>query len=283
MTLKELKNEMMKYASKLDTPSLEVRLIIEKVLSFSAIEQIMKAESEVGEKDAAEAISLIEKRASGYPMAYITNEKEFYGHSFYVDENVLIPRPDTEVIVEKAIEIAKSENKRRVLDLCTGSGAIGTSIAYEIKQKAAISDISEKALAIARDNYRKITGEEPDARLGDLFEPWDGEVFDIIASNPPYLTEGWYEEVDPDVKKEPKIALVGYGEDGLDIIRRIISGSKRYLAEDGVLLIEGDYRQMEYCAKLFKSEGFEDVAILKDLAGKDRVVYGRRQAHGNTE
>lgn len=276
MRLKELKNQMMNIASKLENPSLEVRLIIEKVLSLSVIDQIMKANEDVDSDKEKEAFALIEKRSNGYPMAYITNEKEFYGHSFYVDENVLIPRPDTEVIVEKTIELAQSITSPRILDLCTGSSAIASSVAKELECQVMFSDISEPALEIAKRNYENITGAKGDARLGDLFEPWEGEVFDIIASNPPYLTDLWYEEVTDDVKKEPKLALVGFGEDGLDIIRKIVDKSKSHLSDGGFLLIEGDYRQMDYCAKLFELEGFSEVGILKDLAGKDRVVYGRR-------
>ncbi len=276
MRLKELKNEMMKIASSLDNPSLEVRLIIEKTLSLSAIDQIMKAESAVSKEDEEESLHLIKKRAQGYPMAYITNEKEFYGHSFYVNESVLIPRPDTEVIVDAAIKIARETGKRRILDLCTGSGAIAASISHALDSDVFLSDISKEALEIARGNYERITERAAHARLGDLFEPWQDESFDIIVSNPPYLTDAWYEETDEDVKKEPKLALIGFGDDGLDIIRRIIKASVDHLNDGGFLLIEGDYRQMEYCAKIFKSEGFVDVGILKDLSGKDRVVYGRR-------
>lgn len=276
MRLKELKNEMMKIASSLDNPSLEVRLIIEKTLSLSAIDQIMKAESTVSKEDEEESLQLIKKRAQGYPMAYITNEKEFYGHSFYVNESVLIPRPDTEVIVDATIKIARETGKRRILDLCTGSGAIAASISHALDSDVFLSDISKEALEIARGNYERITERAAHARLGDLFEPWQDESFDIIVSNPPYLTDAWYEETDEDVKKEPKLALIGFGDDGLDIIRRIIKASVDHLNDGGFLLIEGDYRQMEYCAKIFKSEGFVDVGILKDLSGKDRVVYGRR-------
>ena len=276
MRLKELKNEMMKIASSLDNPSLEVRLIIEKTLSLSAIDQIMKAESAVSKEDEEKSLQLIKKRAQGYPMAYITNEKEFYGHSFYVNESVLIPRPDTEVIVDAAIKIARETGKRRILDLCTGSGAIAASISHALNSDVFLSDISKEALEIARGNYERITERAAHARLGDLFEPWQDESFDIIVSNPPYLTDAWYEETDEDVKKEPKLALIGFGDDGLDIIRRIIKASVDHLNDGGFLLIEGDYRQMEYCAKIFKSEGFVDVGILKDLSGKDRVVYGRR-------
>lgn len=278
MRLKELKNTMMNIASSLEMPSLEVRIIIEKVLSLTAIEQIMKADYEVPSEKEQEALALIQKRVQGYPMAYITNEKEFYGNIFYVDENVLIPRPDTEVIVEKTIELSRHFERPRILDLCTGSGAIAASVSKETGLDVAFSDISEKALAIAERNYSKITGKKPISKLGDLLLPWMGHQFDIIASNPPYLTDNWYEEVSEDVKKEPRLALVGFGEDGLDIIRKIVKESKSYLSPGGFLLIEGDYRQMDYCVKLFKSEGFSDAGILKDLAGKERVVYGRRNS-----
>ncbi len=132
------------------------------------------------------------------------------------------------------------------------------------------------ALEIAKYNYQNIIGEEPNARLGSLFSPWKGNKFDIIATNPPYLTDLWYEETAIEVKKEPKLALIGFDEDGLGIIRKIIDFAPNYLNKDGYLLIEVDYRQIEICAKLLSSKGFNDIGILKDLSGKDRVVYGRR-------
>lgn len=277
MRLKELKEELLEIAKALPNPQLEASIIIEKTTDIDRIHQIIDLDKEIEEKSAEDALSLMKKRASGYPMAYITGTKEFYGHTFCVNESVLIPRPDTETIVETALMIAKRFSSPRILDLCTGSGAIAASLAYELKSDVCLSDISSDALEVAVNNYERITGLKAIKREGDLLSPWLGMQFDIIVSNPPYLTSLWYEEVDEDVKKEPKLALISDSGDGLDIIRRIIAQSPDYLIKGGYLLLEGDYRQMESCAKILSNSGFADVNIVKDLAGKNRVVYGRRE------
>ena len=277
MRLKELKEELLEIAKALPNPQLEASIIIEKTTGIDRIHQIIDLDKEIEEKSAEDALSLMKKRASGYPMAYITGTKEFYGHTFSVNESVLIPRPDTETIVETALMIAKRFSSPRILDLCTGSGAIAASLAYELKSDVCLSDISSDALEVAVNNYERITGLKAIKREGDLLSPWLGMQFDIIVSNPPYLTSLWYEEVDEDVKKEPKLALISDSGDGLDIIRRIIAQSPDYLIKGGYLLLEGDYRQMESCAKILSNSGFADGNIVKDLAGKNRVVYGRRE------
>lgn len=277
MRLKELKEELLEIAKALPNPQLEASIIIEKTTGIDRIHQIIDLDKEIEEESADDALRLMKKRASGYPMAYITGTKEFYGHTFCVNESVLIPRPDTETIVETALMIAKRFSSPRILDLCTGSGAIAASLAYELKSDVCLSDISSDALEVAVSNYERITGLKAIKREGDLLSPWLGMQFDIIVSNPPYLTSLWYEEVDEDVKKEPKLALVSDSGDGLDIIRRIIAQSPDYLIKGGYLLLEVDYRQMESCAKILSNSGFADVNIVKDLAGKNRVVYGRRE------
>ena len=258
--------------------STDARIILRLATGLDDIHQITEGESELATEAEAVIHTLMEKRLSGTPMAYIMGEKEFYGIPFHVSESVLIPRPDTETLVDTAIELAGRFRNPRVLDLCTGSGAIGTAIAHTLSIAVALSDISSEAIAIASGNYRSNIGKEPDARTGDLFGPWEGSVFDIIATNPPYLTDAWYEETERDVKAEPMNALVGGGRDGLDIIRRIISQAPDYLSPDGYLAIECDYRQIEICGRLLETEGFSDIASRKDLAGKERVVYGRRNS-----
>ena len=278
MRIKELKAELIRMASTLPSPSLEASIIIEKATGLDRIHQIMDADSSASDQDRDLCFSLIEKRLNGTPMAYITGEKEFYGLSFHVTPATLIPRPDTETIVDKAIEIANEFYKKpRILDLCTGSGAIATAISATLNIPVSFSDISEEALAVAKDNYKRLTGRDGDARLGSLFEPWEDQRFDIIVTNPPYLTEDWWEETEIDVKAEPRLALISDSSDGLDIIRRIIDESNAHLESQGFLLIEGDYRQMDICAKILSSSGFSSVSIIRDLAGKDRVVYGRRE------
>ncbi len=277
MRLKELKEELLRLSQALPNPILETSIIIEKATGIDKIHQLTERDREISLSEAEAALSMMKKRASGYPMAYITGEKEFYGHTFKVTEATLIPRPDTETIVEETIRIAKKSTSPMILDLCTGSGAIAASVAYELKGDVYLSDISEKALEIAKYNYEAITGRKAIAKLGDLLSPWKGYSFDIIVSNPPYLTKEWWEETEEDVKKEPVLALISDEDDGLEIIKRIISESKEYLKIGGYLLLEGDYRQMESCARILINSGFTDVNIVKDLAGKNRVVYGRRE------
>ena len=158
MKLQALKSLLIKRASKLDNPSLEVRIIIEKACGLPLDKQIMNPSLDISPKMEKEAIEILDKRLSGYPMAYIIGEKEFYGHTFKVTPDVLIPRPDTEIIVQKAIEIAKEKgsDNLKILDLCTGSGAIGTSIAYELDNDVFLSDISKEALDVAIYNYKNI-------------------------------------------------------------------------------------------------------------------------------
>ena len=258
--------------------STDSRMILRIATGLDDIHQITEGSMEITADAESRIHELMERRLSGTPMAYIMGEKEFYGLPFVVSESVLIPRPDTETLVDAAIELAASFSSPSILDLCTGSGAVGTAIAHTLSNPVALSDISADAISIASGNYRRNTGMGPDARIGDLFDPWKGSRFDIIASNPPYLTDSWYEETDKDIKAEPIGAFIGGGADGLDIIRRIIEESPGYLSPDGYLLLECDYRQIDICGRLLETAGFSGISSRKDLAGKERVVYGRRNS-----
>ncbi len=256
--------------------ALDARIILRMATGMSDIEVLMNPEREIDEGTVSMALALADERRSGIPMAYIMGEKEFYGLPLKVTEDTLIPRPDTETLVDVALRLSELYQRPRILDLCTGSGAVAVAIAHTLSLPVCLSDVSEKALSIAAENYERNIGRKPDARLGSLFEPWSGEHFDIIATNPPYLTELWYEETELDVKAEPSLALIGGGADGLDLIRRIIHEAPDYLTEDGSLAIECDFRQIESCARIFRSEGFSSISVEKDAAGKERVIYGRR-------
>ena len=277
MILRELKKKLYLRAisENMDEADLEVRLVLTMATGLDSIGQIMYPEKELTKEEIAKAEELLDKRLSGIPEAYLSNRKEFYGYEFYVDENVLIPQPDTEILVETSIEVLRKMDNPKVLDMCTGSGCIGTSIRMNVPEASvSLGDISPEALEIARRNYRNITGEEADARLGDLFEPWKGEKFDFIATNPPYVTRAWYEDVDREVKNEPKLALLDYAEDGLDIIRRIIIDSKSMLENAGALIIESDYRQCITIRRFMEDNGYRDIRTMKDLAGRERCTIG---------
>ena len=275
MTLFELKRKLIETGERLEDPMLEARVLL-SFLGFSPLKQITDKNEEVSQKTADEATSMMEKRASGYPMAYITGVKEFWGMEFKVNDNVLIPRPDTETLVEVAVDLYIENNLQgEILDLCTGSGAVATSIAKELGKDVKLSDISPSAAETAKENYERLIGRTADIRVGDLFEKWEGCKFSLIVSNPPYLTDTWCNEVDEEVKKEPRLALYGFDEDGLGIIRRIIADSGKFLETGGYIALECDYRQCSTLAKLLETEGYSGVNIKKDLAGKDRVVYGK--------
>ena len=275
MTLFELKRKLIEIGKNLEDPMLEARVLL-SFLGFSPLKQITDKNEEVSQKTADEATSMMEKRASGYPMAYITGVKEFWGMEFKVNDNVLIPRPDTETLVEVAVDLYIENNLQgKILDLCTGSGAVATAIAKELEKDVKLSDISPSAAETAKENYERLIGRTADIRVGDLFEKWEGCKFSLIVSNPPYLTDTWCNEVDEEVKKEPRLALYGFDEDGLGIIRRIIADSGKFLEKGGYIALECDYRQCSTLAKLLETEGYSGVNIKKDLSGKDRVVYGK--------
>lgn len=236
-----------------------------------------------------------QKIKAGYPLQYITHKQNFYGNEFYVDENVLIPQPDTEILVHEAIEeIKKKDNQSniKVIDLCTGSGAIAISIKKEVPQvKMYASDISDEAIEVAKRNTKIIleNKKDDDTNLltvrtqkdskekilfikSNMFEEIpEGLKFDIIVSNPPYIKEKDMETLPKDVLHEPKIALLG-GEDGLDFYRIIRREAPKYLNENGVVFLEIGYDEKEELLKLF-----EGAKCIKDFAGNDRVIYWKKQ------
>lgn len=234
---------------------------------------------------------LIERRAGGEPMQYITGVQEFMGLTFNVNPSVLIPRQDTETMVEDALEViskgtlrgeefVKKPNFKDVLDLCTGSGAIGVSIAKQNNGvKVTCSDLSEKALETAKGNAISNGLKSVKFEQGDLFEPFCGKLgkkkFDFIISNPPYIESEVIPTLQTEVKDhEPMMALDG-GEDGLDFYRQIASQAPDHLKKGGVLMMEIGYNQGEaVCQLLEETDRFEKVMCLKDLALKDRIVVG---------
>ena len=225
----------------------------------------------------------IDQRASGVPLQYITKVQEFMGLPFCVNENVLIPRLDTEVLVEQVLGIISGMELEspKILDLCTGSGAIGISIA-SLSQGARVklSDISEKALEVARKNA-EINGvlDRISFALGNMFSSLDGdEKFDLIVSNPPYIKSEIIETLDPEVKDhEPRLALDG-GEDGLDAYKVIANNAFAHLKEGGVLALEIGYDQGEAVSFLLeRTHYYKPAAIIKDLAGMNRVVIAEKK------
>lgn len=211
----------------------------------------------------------IEKVANGYPIQYITHQQEFMKLDFYVDDNVLIPQPDTEILVEETIK--RCNGNEKILDLCTGSGAIAISLAVNIPgAKITASDISIKALEIAEKNAVR-NNVKMNFIESNLFEKINGK-FNIIVSNPPYIESKVIDELSKDVQCEPKLALDG-GVDGLDFYRKIVMEVPRFLADKGYLIMEIGYDQREKVMELLnKTQKFENIECIKDLSGNDRVI-----------
>lgn len=217
---------------------------------------------------------LLKKRGERIPLQQLTGEQEFMGISFLVNEHVLIPRQDTEVLVEEALKRKKEGMK--VLDLCTGSGCILLSILKNLKQGTGVGiDISEQALEVARRNAKRLGLEAATTFvLSDLFEKAQGS-YDMIVSNPPYIETEEIAQLMPEVRDhEPRLALDGMS-DGLYYYRSIVSQCRDYLKEDGALLFEIGAGQGAAVSELLKEAGFVSVQVIKDLAGLDRVVAGK--------
>ena len=215
----------------------------------------------------------LEELANGKPLQYITHRQDFYGFTFQVDENVLIPQPDTEILVQEIIYICKyREETPKILDICTGSGAIAVALARSLQVKIVASDISQKALEIASRNaianHTKIKFVQ-----SDMFEKIDG-TFDVIVSNPPYIATQVIQTLSPEVKQEPILALDG-GKDGLDFYRILADQARLYLKENGILAVEIGFDQKQKVMDIFEKMGFQEVYSQKDYAGQDRIVVGK--------
>ncbi len=256
---------------------IDAKILIETVLQIHYGEFILSENKEMPEANRRRYQALIEKRSERIPLQYIINDANFMGLSFRVNRDVLIPRQDTECIVERILPSAKN---KRILDLCTGSGCIGISIAaLEKSAEVHCSDISEAAVRTAGENAKanRVTIK---CIQSDLFEKII-EKYDIIVSNPPYIKTGDISSLMPEVRDyEPKAALDG-GEDGYNFYRRIISSASSFLNSGGLLVLEIGYDQAEYVSGYMKKNGFSQVETGKDLAGNDRMISGVRKKNMN--
>lgn len=243
---------------------------------------IMEWQKSIASDYCEKYFSLLDRRAEGEPLQYITGVQEFMGIPIGVNTNVLIPRLDTEVVVEKALKLIEENKVKTVLDLCCGSGAIGIAVGSLGKNlKVTCSDLSKEALEVAKGNVEKLgLGKVIDFKGGDLFQPFkktfSKKKFDMIISNPPYIPKDVIPTLMREVKDfEPMSALAG-GEDGLDFYRRIALEAGDYLNKKGIIVLEIGHDQGESVPKLLEEAGFVDIEVSKDLAGLDRVVIGRK-------
>jgi release factor glutamine methyltransferase len=264
----------------IESPRLEAELLLAHALGTDRMRIIVETDRGLADDELARYRALIQRRRKGEPVAYLRGYKEFYGRSFRVDERVLVPRADTEILVETALSrTAERSMGRRYLDLCTGSGCVAISLARERPScKVFAVDASEPALAVARDNGVRLGAAAQMAWLaGDLFEPlaaFPGLAFDLVTANPPYIPEGELASLPLDIRGfEPRLALSG-GDDGLDVMRRIVAGAPRFLRQGGVLAVEMGMGQTSRVQALFEQAGFGGIRIDKDYGGHDRVTSG---------
>lgn len=262
--------------------SLDAWYLLEYVTGVSKAMYFAEPERAVSEENADRYIDCIRRRAAHIPLQHITGEQEFMGYPFYVNEHVLIPRQDTEILVEEAIQVMRP--KMKVLDMCTGSGCIVLSILKMCREKYYMTDlqgigadVSEEALKVARENSRRL-GVPVTWIQSDLFAKIpEEEKCDVIVSNPPYIETAVIDTLQEEVRlHDPYIALDGK-EDGLYFYRRIISEAGKYLKPQGKLMFEIGCDQAEAVEELMKNAGYEQITVKKDLAGLDRVVYGTLQ------
>lgn len=230
-------------------------------------------EVEPGEQLETAFAERIARRLAGHPVAYLTGLREFHGHSFMVSPATLIPRPETELLVETALGRLGSLPNPNILDLGTGSGAIAVSIALARPAwQITATDVSAEALAVAAGNARRLGAGQVRFQCSD----WWAEIterFDAVLSNPPYIAAGDRHLDEGDVRFEPSSALVS-GDDGLDAIRRIVAGAPAHLHSGGLLAFEHGYQQGSAVRELLRAEGFVQVESLLDLAGHERVTLG---------
>ena len=269
-------NEALQYA-KQTLDNIESKILIKYILKKDNTYIISNGKNKLSDDEESILNKYVNKLKNGYPLQYITNNQEFMGLNFYVDENVLIPQPDTEVLVESAIKYITeitvnkkiSINNIKLLDLCTGSGAIAISLKKYIPQiKVYASDISEKALEISKINANN-NNVEINFIKSDMFKNIN-EKFDIIVSNPPYIKTSEISKLSKDVQNEPVLALDG-GEDGLKFYRLISEQINNYLKSDGILMMEIGFDQANQVRSIFKN-----AKIIKDYAKNDRVVIWNR-------
>lgn len=274
----------------IDEAALDARLLLEYVCGTDRNTLLAHGDRPVSEEECCRFRELIGKRADHVPLQHLTGEQEFMGLTFLVNDNVLVPRQDTEVLVEEVMK--QLHDGMRILDMCTGSGCILLSLLHYSNSCAGVGvDLSAEALAVAKENYGRLREERPEMNAcfleGNLFEAFadgrmfgtekaaaSGEKFDIIVSNPPYIETDVIGTLMPEVREhEPRMALDG-GTDGLVFYRRIAKEAGNFLTGGGQLFFEIGCGQAESVRTIMEAAGFDEVQVAKDFAGLDRVVYG---------
>jgi release factor glutamine methyltransferase len=287
-TIQKLLNWVTEYLTSkdIDLPRLSAELLLSHVLGLKRIELYTQFERIVTGQQLDLLHGLVQRAGQNEPIAYLVGKTEFYSLELNVTPACMIPRPETELLVERAIEFLRTRSDRQfVCDLCTGSGCIAVAIARNYPDCQIIAtDICDAALSVAAKNIEKHRLKERIRLLcGDLFDPimpqLDVEKFDLIVCNPPYISAAEFEKLDNNVKDyEPKLSLFA-GDDGLDIYRRIIERVEQFLKPDAVLMLEIGYNQGQAVRGLFEQAGcFGEITIEKDFHGNGRIVIAKKRS-----
>jgi len=294
LTIKDILNDLARLFkdANIETPRLEAELLFAKAINCKIINLYTESERKIEEQEILSLVSMIKRRLKREPLQYILGHTEFMSNSFFVNQDVLIPRPETELIVESVLEIVNDrefadEGFINIFDICTGSGNIGISIAIMLKcARVFASDISGKALEVAKANAKRNMVEESVVFIhGDLFEPFGTDFKDLradfIVSNPPYVAEDELHFLAPEViRHEPKISLIA-GGDGLAFYKRILTDAAFWLKDGGFLILEIGDKQRDSVKDLIMSvgvgQGLQFIKSVKDLQRIDRVVVIRKR------
>ncbi len=262
----------------IENPRLDAELLVAHALEIDRMRVILDANRPLEGAELVQLRDLVKRRRAFEPIAYLRGYREFYGLTFRVDKRVLVPRPDTETLVDAAL--ARSTHvsmSMRQLDLCTGSGCVAIAMARQRPTAMVFaSDVSADALAVARENALRLGAYNVALVASDLFAAFAGKRFDVITANPPYIATPEIATLMPDVRDhEPRLALDG-GADGLDLVRRIVAAAPDHLERGGVLAMEIGAGEAPATVALFEARGFVDVRVHRDIARIERVVSGVR-------
>ncbi|MFP2901194.1 peptide chain release factor N(5)-glutamine methyltransferase [Corallococcus sp. 4LFB] len=263
-----------------DAPRLTTEILLAHVLKTGRVRLYVDLDRPLSKDELAAFKALIERRMAGEPTNYLTGTKEFYNRPFKVDARVLIPRPETELLVEAVLHSVPRDAPSRVLDVCTGSGCIAISVAAERPQATVLAtDLSKDACALAHENAQALgVAERVSVLEGDLFAPLPpGETFRVVVSNPPYIDSGDIAGLSAEVRREPRLALDG-GPDGLTALRRVIQGARRVLEPGGLLALEMGETQGSAVLELLRAAGYVDARVEKDLERRERMAFGTQPA-----
>ena len=300
MEIREFKSWAKKHLSSSPSAALDVSVLLEFFLGKDKTWILLHEKDELTAEQFSKLSDAVAARKTGLPVAYITGRKEFYGYDFFVTPDVLIPKPDTEILVESALTeiLQKIQSEKNgissLCDICTGSGCVGLSVIKFLSERNEIpstkipeltlSDISSAALLIAEKNAKNLLSKELFQKINlvksDLFSAIS-KRFDMILSNPPYVPSKMVDELLKDGRSEPRLALDGdayekSSNDGLSLIRRLVPQCMEHLNEGGILIVEtGEYNALE-TKTIFEKSGFSHVKIIKDLEGQARDVYGEK-------